>query len=93
MGLAVGNALCRLAVVCGICLQFVSCEATDNIGIAVTAAAACWATAAVSRLPTVTASVVFLCCCRHHLGGAQPPDVLVELFNKILQQQPPAGSS
>lgn len=30
---------------------------------------------------------------RHQLGGAQPPEVFVDLFTQLLRQQPPAGSS
>eukprot|EP00878_Enallax_costatus_P003322 GHUV01003529.1.p1 GENE.GHUV01003529.1~~GHUV01003529.1.p1 ORF type:complete len:271 (+),score=46.59 GHUV01003529.1:206-1018(+) len=30
---------------------------------------------------------------RMHLGGAQPPEVIAEVFEEVLQQQAPAGSS
>lgn len=44
----------------------------------------------------VVISAGFLRCnyqCRHHMSGAQPPEVLADLFKQVLQQQAPAGDS
>lgn len=43
------------------------------------------------HLATVERACTLPSCRRHHLGGAQPPEAFVELFERLLEQQAPAG--